>query len=132
MRGGKVDTTAAGKVSKNNAMLKLHSSTFSPGTGLGQWRKEQIFKGDCEERYWVRCFRHLSLRLSKQESQPPYNSQELEAEGDEGAAHNGGHQWQILMPKPRLPGAHPSGLVDAPGNAAKRSSTLRTELEFSG
>ena len=40
-------------------------------------------------RYWVRCFRHLSLWLLKQESQPPYNSQELEAEGDEGAAH----QW---------------------------------------
>ena len=49
LRGGKVDITSAGKVSKNNAMLKLHLSTFSPGAGLGQWRKEQIFKGDCEE-----------------------------------------------------------------------------------
>ena len=49
MKGGKLDTASSGKVSKNNAMLKLHSSTFSPEAGLGRWRKEWIFKGDCEE-----------------------------------------------------------------------------------
>ena len=50
MRGGKLDTASSGKVSKNNTMVKLHSSTFSPGAGLAWWRKEWIFKGDCEER----------------------------------------------------------------------------------